>query len=337
MLTQPLIYTIILNWNGWRDTLECLESIQELNYSNYHILLIDNDSKDDSVEQIKNWTLSQKSSPRLSTHFDTQDISNAGNKNTDCLVTILLKGLTLIESHNNLGFSGGCNLGITYALQQMADYVFLLNNDATVVVDTLAELLAVSKEADAAIVGARVLDANNHQNLFVGRKWPQQLFWSQKLKPDLNRSFWESSYAEGSSILIRRDVLETRLTEHSFIFNPSLFMYCEDTDLCIYAKSKGYKCFIARDAIIYHKLAASSGGQGNPRSYYYITRNRIYLANRWLSFPMKVCFHIYYAPSRYILILLKLFRSKEDGRYAGAVTSGLTDGYKGIKGKWANH
>src|SRR5438270_129611 len=101
----PLVYTVILNWNGCKETLGCLASVRQLAYPNCCTLIVDNGSTDRSVDQIEAWVTSEG---------------------------VQFAELTLIKATKNLGFSGGCNLGITHALDYGADYVFILNNDARI-------------------------------------------------------------------------------------------------------------------------------------------------------------------------------------------------------------
>ncbi|MBU0650989.1 glycosyltransferase family 2 protein, partial [bacterium] len=105
------IYIIILNWNGGQDTLECLASLQNIDYDNYKIVLVDNGSTDGIVDIVK-----QK-------YPDIEVISNSGN----------------------FGFVEGNNIGIRYALKRKADYIFLLNNDTVVDKDVLKEMMKVIK------------------------------------------------------------------------------------------------------------------------------------------------------------------------------------------------
>lgn len=350
MNEKPLIYLIILNWNGWKDTIKCLDSIQQLDYPKYRTIVVDNGSKNDSVEQIQAWTqgknitksndvsLEKSQKALILVKYDQETAEKGGTylEEKTLATTSSNQGLVIICSKENLGFSGGCNIGITYALKLGADFVFLLNNDARIAPDALSHLVTVAQKTDAAMVGARVLDESGLQVLFAGRSWPRQLFFGGSSRHyDLNQVFWQSSDAEGSAILLRRDLLEQRFSEYSYFLDPKLFMYCEDIDLCLYGKVRGYSCVIARDAIIYHGLAKSSGGKGNPRSYYYITRNRIYLANRWLNLVWKACFHFYYIPSRLIVQTLR-FRKWSSGT-AMAVLSGIFDGYFNKSGKWRKH
>lgn len=294
----PLVGIVVLNWNGWSLTQECLKSIKASDYPNYRVVVVDNGSTDYSVAKLQ------------------------ANK----------EDFELIETGQNLGFTGGCNVGIAKALGQGAEYVLLLNNDATAAPEMFSRIVAAARQADAAICGARVMDEVGAQILFDGERWPWNIFGLKlPLASSPSESWNDADRADGSAMLLRRDILERRLLEYGHILVPGFFMYCEETDLCRYGIDKGYRCIVAHDAIVYHGLAKSSGGEGNPRSYYYLTRNRIYLANRWLSPPWKIIFHMYYLPSR----LLLQFKRTRAAR--SAVWQGLKDGYLGVEGIWKRH
>lgn len=295
---MPLVYIVILNWNGWSITLECLQSLDALDYPNYRVLVVDNGSTDDSVARLK----------------------------------LSRPDLELIETGKNLGFTGGCNAGIENALGQDPDYILLFNNDAKAKPDMLKHLLDVAINTGAAICGARVLDETGTTTLFDGDRWPWTIFGLRRRRPPHARAAWsKSDRVDGCAMLLRRDFLEQSLLKRREIFWTDLFMYCEETELCRYAISHGYQCMMSHHAIAYHGLAMSSGGKGNPRTYYYLTRNRIYLANRCLSPGWKIFFHLYYAPSR----LFRQFMRPQAAR--SAVWQGLKDGYGGIKGIWKEH
>lgn len=302
-MNYPKVAIIILNWNGWEDTVECLESLKKNTYPNYEMIVVDNSSE---------------------------------RNDTDILEKKYKDYIKVIRNKQNLGFAGGCNVGISYALGQQADYVFIVNNDVCVAPDVLNHLIAVAQEADAAIVGARVLNEKGTQILFAGSHWPIQLFFGSRTSQTYpEQPFWPSSDAQGCAFFVRKDILKERFAKCGHFLDPRFFMYCEETDFCLYGTSRGYRCVIARDAVVYHGLAKSSGGTGNPRSYYYLTRNRIFLANRWLSLPWKILFHLYYIPSRLALQILHIGRGQSEA--SRAVISGLMDGYRGNMGKWGRH
>jgi len=294
----PLVGIVLLNWNGWSMTQECLKSIEASDYTNYRIVVVDNGSTDDSVANLQ-----------------------AGGGDFE-----------LIQTGQNLGFTGGCNVGIAKALARGSEYVLLLNNDAKAASEMLSRMVSAAALADAAICGARVMDEVGAQVLFDGERWPWNIFGLKlPLVSSQSESWGDADRVDGCAMLLRRDFLERRLREHGHILVPDFFMYCEETDLCRYGIGKGYRCIVVHDAIAYHGLAKSSGGGGNPRSYYYLTRNRIYLANRWLSPPWKIFFHMYYLPSR----LLLQFKRTRAAR--SAVWQGLKDGYLGVEGIWKRH
>lgn len=294
----PFVSIVILNWNGWPWTLECLRTVEALDYPNFRVLVVDNGSADDSVARLQESSF----------------------------------GFELVETKENLGFTGGCNVGVTTALAQGAQYVLLFNNDAKATPGMLRFMVAAASEADAAICGARVMDEMGERLLFDGRLWPAHVFGVESLFSHAAVERWsDSDGVDGCAMLLRKDLLEQRIGEVGYVFDPGFFMYCEETDFCRYGISKGCRCIVSHEAVTYHGLAKSSGGGGNPRSYYYLTRNRIYLANRWLSPAWKMFFHLYYLPSR----LLLQFRRAPSAR--SAVWHGLRDGYLGIKGIWEKH
>ena len=106
MAAPPSVHIVILNWNGWRLTLECLRSLQGLDYADTTIWVVDNGSTDDSLERLRDSGLA----PRI------------------------------LENGANLGFGAGCNPAIRRALAEGAEYVWLLNNDTCVDPGALAAI-----------------------------------------------------------------------------------------------------------------------------------------------------------------------------------------------------
>lgn len=349
-MEEQKVAIILLNWNGWRDTLASLESVRRLSYSNYQIIVLDNGSSDDSIAHLLDWgvkdrasRLSQKQRQHvkvalLKHRYDGWTDDEGSLTNGQLAELASNEDLILIHCDGNLGFTGGCNLAVEFALLGKPAYVWFLNNDAKVSTNALNALLDGAKSAQAAIVGGHIMDESGARTSFAGSRWPGRLFnGSRRIsKTELSKPFWDSSDASGCALLAHESLLRRRINDCGYVFDPRFFMYCEDLDLCLFAKTRGYKCVIARDAVIYHGLSKSSGGDGNPRVYYYITRNRIYLVNRWLSRASRIGFHLYYIPSR---ILLQAYHSLRRARrgVTSAVVEGLVDGYRGIGGKWSRH
>ncbi|MDW8091366.1 MAG: glycosyltransferase family 2 protein, partial [Meiothermus sp.] len=119
--SSQLVYVIVLNWNGWKDTIECLSSLRHSDYPNYEIVVVDNNSEDDSVVRIR------EAHPQV----------------------------PIIQAEDNLGFAGGNNLGIRYALSKGAEFVWLLNNDTKVMKNTLSSMVELAmRNPDVGVVGS---------------------------------------------------------------------------------------------------------------------------------------------------------------------------------------
>ena len=370
----PRIAIIILNYNGWSDTIECLESVLRNDYPNYQVVIVDNNSPNNSMKYIKAWAggrqevltpeptyplyyLShpsvKKSIPYV--YYTCEEAEKGGNYKLEnelmnkwadeksninsfihsAVIPSTNYPLVFIQTGENLGFAGGNNVGIRYALQKDDfKYIWILNNDTVITPTTLTSLIKIATKTKPSIVGSRIFDYFKKKEDFAGSKWPHLLFGIRRNNKDMNQEFWASGDATGSSILIDSNILKVCLNERGFFIDPNFFMYCEETDFCLYAYyKKNYKIFIAKDSIVYHKEAQSSGGKGNPMSYYYVTRNKIHLANSWSPITYKILCHIYYIPSRFFIQTLKSLKKKSNFQ---SVIKGLIDGYKRKRGRLWN-
>lgn len=153
--TWPKVAIIVLNWNGWRDTIECLESLQRLTYPNYQIIVVDNGSTDDSVEEIKAWARGEIPVESKFFEYDpnakpvqwveyNRTAAEAGGKSSEEAKLQALppnRKLVLIHTGENLGFAGGNNVAIRYALERGFEYIGLLNNDTVVECECLTQLI----------------------------------------------------------------------------------------------------------------------------------------------------------------------------------------------------
>ncbi|MEM3433764.1 MAG: glycosyltransferase family 2 protein [Candidatus Methanomethyliaceae archaeon] len=330
----PKVAIIILNWNGWRDTLECLKSIEKQKYPNYEVIVVDNGSVDDSVMHITKWIVKRPE------YWGT--VVNGPDTPAVCLlsgahVVLRTENLTLIRSEENLGFAGGCNFAIDYTLAKdpSIEFVILLNNDARLEPNCLAECIEVAERERAGIVSPLIMDFSS-QILAAGAGFPLEIFKAGRVRvPNSAADFWTADSVPGAAMVIRRDVLERRRSELGYFFDSSLFMYGEELELCVWAGMKGYSIIVAARAVARHKLTASSGGRGSVLAYYYTTRNRVYLARHLLPLWLRVLFHIWYLPSRLIRGLRKAIQGERE--LAIAILNGLFDGYRGVIGKWNRH
>lgn len=302
----PKVAIIILNWNEWKDTIECLESLQRITYPNYQIIVVDNGSTDDSVEK---------------------------------LLTYLKKcqdKFRLIVYSENMGFSEGVNTAVRdiFAFKFPPDFVFLLNNDARLEPEALSHCVEVALNENAAIVGMVIQSFVKKETFFAGGKLPHALFFSSHI-PINKEAFWSTDLIGGGAVLIRHDFIENRLQECGYLLNLELFMYCDEIEMCWWAKKHNYRILMAGRAIAHHQSKGSPEGKRYALSVYYMTRNRILLARRLLPLGLRLAFHLWYIPSRILLTVSSLLRRKTS--VAQAIFMGLFDGYHSKTGKWDKH
>ena len=218
---QEKVCTIVLNWNGWRDTSVCLSSLAKLDYKNQEVIVVDNGSTDDSVS-------------RLRSEFPH---------------------VRLLETGCNLGFGAGCNFGIRYALAIGAPYVWLLNNDTRVEPQALNSLVEKAN-SDRAIgaVGSAIYSMREPQSL---QAWGggRVNFWLGRsrhwLKPVRDDAV---DFITGASMLVSREALGS-----VGLLDEQFFMYWEDADFCFRLRHAKWKLAVAGDSKIWHKGSASAG------------------------------------------------------------------------------
>jgi len=292
-MSFPRIAIIILNWNGWKDTLECLESVYQINYPEYDVIVIDNNSEDISIEKIEDYCAGKiKVDSTFFNYHDKNPIKIFKYTNTEVENTKLpqmdsinslnsQEKLTLIKNEKNYGFARGNDIGIKYALKNLdIQYVLLLNNDTVVDKDFLTELVDVAKNNDnVGFVGPKVYIYNDKNTLQVAGGAKVDLKHGEvdeiayhQLDEGQFDHFLEPDYIGGTCILCSREVIEK-----IGMLDPTYFMYWEDADWCFRGRKHGYKSVYAFKSKIWHKYGASSD---TPFKMYYFTRNRIYFVKK---------------------------------------------------------
>ena len=225
----PLVFVIIVNFNGLGYTRRCLESLKRMKYPNFEIVVIDNGSEELESEILKG------------------------------LFPNLIKAIRL---RKNIGFAGGNNVGISYALKKRADYFFLLNNDTTLNPDALTELVAfANKDPKIGIVGPKVFMLRDGKQTDViqsfGAKVNLYLGETRLIEGHVDHGQFEEplsvDYVSGCAMLIKRNVIE-----NLGFFDPRYFMYVEEVDYCLRAKRRGFQIWSVPKAKIWHKGEASA-------------------------------------------------------------------------------
>jgi len=287
---MPTVFVIIVHLNGKTLLAECLNSLRKVDYPPYEVIVVDNGSSDGSRDFLR------ASYP----------------------------GVKLIENATNLGFGGGNNLGIRYALGKNPDYLLLLNNDTLVDPSFLRELIAVAEEdPKIGIAGPKIYyDARPEKiwfaggavNLFAGLIRHRGI---RKMDRGQYDEIEEVDYITGCCLLIKREVI-THLGTFDPIYDPA---YYEDVDLCLRAKSAGYRVVFVPRAKVWHKISASGGGEYSSFKIYLKTRNYFKLLKIHTKFYHRLMLPIL-APPVWIGILS---RELLNGRFhvLGAVIKGL--------------
>lgn len=343
----PKVAISILNWNGWQDTIECLESVLGLRYTNYLTIVSDNGSLNDSAGRIAAWARERLGPGHVLAEYSRQAALQGGEASTEQALDGVPSPsrLVVIRNEENLGFTGGNNVAIRYALERRgaADFVLFLNNDAVLEPACLTELVSADRRADAGVVGAVTKNKATGELLFAGwdEKYPvARLFfpalfcWSRDLR-HVEADFYPSLWVCGVAMLVRAETLVAVHRAKGRYFDPALFLYDDEAEFCWAARAGGYNVVVARKAVAYHKGGRSGGGRLSPLFYYYHYRNRIHLAKTLLPAHLKPLFHLVNSLCCLLRASERVFR--QGLRPARAVLCGLYDGYRGNTGKWRYH
>ncbi len=272
-LEWPKVAIIILNWNGWKDTIECLESLFQITYSNYDVIIVDNGSKDESIKKIREYCegkikieskflkYSSENKPIKIIEYEKEEIEIECGKKRETINLPSNKKLIIIKNEKNYGFAKGNNIGIKYVLKELeVGYVLLLNNDTVVdkrFLKSGIELMERKKEAGI-ITGKifyyddpqRIWAAGGHINLFFGTGGG---IGSNQLDKGQFNKIKDIDYAPGTMMLIMKSVIE------KVGFLPECYFGTgEEMEFAIKASKKRYKIIYNPNSIIFHKVGMSS-------------------------------------------------------------------------------
>jgi len=223
----PQVDIVVLNWNGWHDTLACLRSLERLTYPRCRVIVVDNGSTDGSVDRIRG----------------------------------SFPDVAIIETGTNLGFAGGNNVAIRRSLAKGVPFVWLLNNDTVVSPDALRAMVEEMLRAeDVGIVGSvnRAMNDPVTVEAWGGGTVNRYLGTTRRLT---RAGEGEPAYIAGTSMLVRREVFED-----VGLLDEGFFLYLEDVDFCMRATARGWRLAVAGDAAVLHKGGATANGGGSRRS-----------------------------------------------------------------------
>ena len=256
------VHVVVLNWNGWAESVECLESLVQSDHDDLGVTVVDNASTDGSADRLTEWLRKRggdvTSGPRFHVQVPRPDNSP---------VTV-----GLLRNSENLGFAEGNNRGITRALELAADYLFILNNDTVVERDTVSEMVRIAERSSAGMIAPAIYDYANRDVVDrFGIVLTRSGFGYDRITIDDGPLLCPS----GCAALYRRDLVESLVEDGCGFFDRTFFIYNEDVDVGLRATARGYHTTLASDAIVYHK-GSSAWGQGSPRAYYLRHRNTVW-------------------------------------------------------------
>lgn len=335
----PLVVISILNWNGWRDTIECLESVFAQGYPNFLAVVVDNGSWDGSAERIRRWAIDSMGPEAAIAEYDAQTAQAGGNTDAEAKLDGCKPGkrLVLVRSRENLGWAGGNNLVADYSLARKdTGFLFFLNNDAILASGTLSALVDVAchfPKAVLAPVQQIAGAAGAPPCLSLYRFLFAPVVRPEKFRPASGR-FSESGVVSGAAMLVSLAVLDDFQRLNGECFSSKIFLYWEDQLFCHLARRRGSLVAYVPGAKIWHKGSASSGGALGPLLFYYRERGKIFAANAALPFRWRALFHAINPPLCLARAAKYAFASPACAR---AAICGLADGLRGVGGKWRDH
>lgn len=257
MKSCPLVYIILVNYNGKEHTIECIKSLSQINYENYKIIVIDNNSTDGCIDELKE----------------------------------SFEEVIVIKNNDNLGFAKANNIGIKYAMDNSGEYVLLLNNDTIVEKDFLDQLIKPFMEHKINKIGLTIGKIRYYDDKSLlwyagGRinyfKANSQVYGLNETDIGQYDEEKEVEFATGCCMLISKDTLD-----RVGYLSDEYFLYYEDTDYSCKIINSGLKMIYVPKSIIYHKESVAT----NKFSYnyqYYFARNRLLFIKNNMKFKSKI-------------------------------------------------
>lgn len=214
MFNQPKVFVVVLNYNGKEVIKRCLTSLFKVNYSNFEVVFVDNNSTDGSLELAKS----------------------------------CFSKANFIKNKENIGYAAGNNVGIRFSLERMADYVLLLNNDTEVENDFLTKLVEVAEsDKKIGLISPVIFHGKTKEVWFSGG----DILWrkmSSRNRQDIpTRDHYESEFITGCSMLVKASVFK-----EIGLLDEDYFLYWEDADFSLRATKKGFKNAVVSSSWVYH-------------------------------------------------------------------------------------
>lgn len=247
--TAPAVTIVVLTWENYEETADCLDSLESISYDNYRVVVVDNGSKDGSAD-------------RIASEYEW---------------------CTVIRNDENIGFAPGNNVGISHALETDTDYVLLLNDDTVVTEDFLEPLVDTMERYDrvAAVGGMNLLPDSGEIHNAGYRFHPWLAAKGNLHREPVSDEPYPVDFVQSCLVLLNPAFLE-----EIGLLNESYFLGMEDVDLAWKARAKGWKVLVNPDSRIYHRVGETS--TSSPFSVYHKVRNKCRFASENLSLPRRL-------------------------------------------------
>lgn len=253
---SPLVCIVILSWNSRDDILECLRSLQGLDYPNYRIVLVDNGSTDDTVTTVR----------------------------------AQFPHVQIIENGQNFGYAEGNNVGIRYALENNADYIFILNDDTVVAPDAVSLLVETGEQNPTiGMLGASVVSYFNRSKEFLGAR----IDWCHGMTYQIPYSITgmgDADHVAGCALMIKSQV-----ARQIGLLDPAYFCYFEETDWGVRCQKAGYRVVTVFQSKVYHKGTPDNIRHISPNLLFYYRRNQYYFMSKHAPRSLWCLFQLDYA------------------------------------------
>ncbi|MBD3625659.1 MAG: glycosyltransferase family 2 protein [Rhodobacteraceae bacterium] len=296
---RPPVAIILLNWNGWRDTLECLESCLKLDYPNVRIILCDNASTDGSVERVREWAEGSLPAPvegepgrRFAQPPAAKpvrlDILSAAEAKAGARPFENLPALTVIETGENGGFAAGNNVGLDYASRCGARYHWVLNTDTVVAPEALGALVErMERDPGIGQCGSRLAfyDQPDTLQLAGGCAYYSAFGMARRLGADRPRE----AAPDAATVERRLGFVSAAscLVSDAFFRDigpmcEDYFFYCEEIDWALRSRGR-FRLGYAASSHVYHKAGRSAGSKGADRGRSAFSTYHLWRARRMVT------------------------------------------------------
>jgi GT2 family glycosyltransferase len=313
-------YILILNWHNWRDTIECLESVLENSYPDYRTVVIDNGSTDGSEEKITQWV---KGKAIAYAKYDRW-AEKGGLSEME-----IESPIVFIQTGENIGYAGGNNVGIKYALKKDdCKYIWLLNNDTIIDKKALSEMVeCIEADEKIGMVGSKLL-YHDRPDVIQAAGGGHIVPWmgnvsiiasNQKDVGSWDEPF-ETSYISGASLLVKKEVIDA-----VGLMDEKYFLYWEDSDWGTRARRKGYRNLYCPKSKVWHKEGGTSGYLSLQADYYWV-RNGLYFTKKFYPFYLPL------VPFSYLAKYTLVRALKRQPFNLKAFMRGITDFLRGKTG-----